>query len=437
VIATTAPVSSGPDVLVETSHDLPLVSISIATPSGSLHDPVGLEGLTRLTGRLMRRTGGGKNPQEIDTQIDSLGAALSVEISPSAAVFQGTVIRRSLEPFLALVSEVLGKPGLSEEELGRLERETEAELVETLDDDRSLARRWFRKAMFDGHGYGRPVSGTSESLRRVKQADVATCATRLAPRSGLTFAFSGDIDADEARTLAERVAASAPQGSPALDAIGDPVMKPKRRLVLVDKPERTQTQILIGGLGTHAHDADHTALLVGNTIFGGTFTARMTQEVRSKRGWSYGAYSSLPIDRRRQAFSMWTFPKAEDAGPCIALQLEMLHELRERGVTKKELSWAKRYLTRSHAFAVDTPAKRVGLALDAKLYDLPAGYYESYLQRVAAVTLEQVNQALLTRLPEQDLLVVVVGTAADIRGTIESAIPDLAETEVVRFDLEV
>lgn len=436
-MATTEPTTASPEVLVETSHDLPLVSFSIGRAAGSLLDPEGLEGLTRLTGRLMRRTGGGKNPQEIDSQIDSLGAALSVEVSPSASVFQGTVIRRSLEPFLALVCDVLGRPGLSEEELGRLERETEAELVETLDDDRSLARRWFRKALFDGHGYGRPVNGTSESLRRVKQSDVQASAKQLASRGGLLFAFSGDIERREAEALAARVSSALPDSPHPTDTSSDPTPRPKRRLVLVDKPERTQTQILIGGQGTHPRDADHTALMVGNTIFGGTFTARMTQEVRSKRGWSYGAYSSLPIDRRRQAFSMWTFPKAEDAGPCIALQLEMLHDLRERGVTKKELSWAKRYLTRSHAFAIDTPAKRVGLELDTKLYDLPTGYYERYLERVAATTLEEVNQALRARLPEQDLLVVVVGTAADIRGAVESAIPDLFETEVVRFDLEV
>ncbi|HWA71228.1 MAG TPA: pitrilysin family protein [Polyangiaceae bacterium] len=428
---------SSPEVLVETSHDLPLISVSVGSSSGSLLDPEGREGLTRLTGRLMRRTAGGKNPQEIDTIIDSLGGALSVEVSPSATVFQGTVIRRSLEPFLALVSDVLARPGLAEDELGRLERETEAELMETLDDDRSLARRWFRKALFDGHGYGRPVSGTSESLRRVTQRDVQERAKRLATRTGLLFAFSGDIERDEAEALSARVASALVDAPREAVDVADPVMKPKRRLVLVDKPERTQTQILIGGQGTHPRDPDHTALMVGNTIFGGTFTARMTQEVRSKRGWSYGAYSSLPVDRRRQAFSMWTFPKAEDAGPCIALQLEMLHDLRERGVTKKELSWAKRYLSRSHAFAIDTPAKRVGLQLDSKLYDLPAGYYERYLERVAATTLDEVNQALRARLPEEDLLVVVVGTAADIRTSVENAIPELAETEVVRFDLEV
>jgi zinc protease len=134
---------------------------------------------------------------------------------------------------------------------------------------------------------------------------------------------------------------------------------------------------------------------------------------------------------------MWTFPKAEDAAPCVALELELLHALREQGVTKKELSWAKRYLTRSHAFAVDTPSKRVGLSLDARLYDLPPNYYEEYLERVAAVSLEHVNQALLSRLPDKDLLIVVVGTAADIRTPLEAAIPDLTEVEVVKFDTEV
>ena len=344
---------------------------------------------------------------------------------------------RPLEPYLALLGDVLARPGLSEEELGRLQRETHAELVEALDDDRGLARRWFRKFMFEGHPYGRPVSGVSSSISRITKGEVAACAQRLVTREGLVIAFSGDITADEAERHAEKLFSELPSGSPPVDATVDPTPRSGRRLVIVDKPERTQTQILIGGTGTHASDPDHTALLVGNTIFGGTFTARMTQEVRSKRGWSYGAYSSLPIDRRRQAFSMWTFPKAEDAAPCLALELDMLHALREKGVTKKELSWAKRYLTRSHAFAIDTPSKRVGLALDARLYDLPENYYEQYLARVAAANLDDVNRALLDRLPEKDLLVVVVGTASQIRAPLEAAIPDLSEVEVVKFDVEV
>jgi zinc protease len=162
----------------------------------------------------------------------------------------------------------------------------------------------------------------------------------------------------------------------------------------------------------------------------------MTQEVRAKRGWSYGAYSSLPIDRRRQAFSMWTFPKAEDAAPCIQLQLEMLHALRDKGITPKELSWAKKYLVRSHAFALDTASKRVGLLLDSALYGLPAGYYEDYIERIKAVTLEQANAAVVKRLSEDDLRVTVVGTAAQIGDAVKAAVPNLASSEIVPFDAE-
>src|SRR5690606_26198681 len=305
--ATAIDVAAAPRVLLEESHDLPLVSVSIGTTSGGIADPDGREGLTRLTGRLMRRTGGGRDPHEIDMRIDSLGASLSVDVGHSVTVFHATVIRRSLEPFMELVTDVLERPGLADAELARLKRETQAELVDALDDDRGLARRWFRRKLFAGHPYGRPLSGTSATLEAIQPSDVHDRARSLAARDALIFAWSGDIDGDEATRLTERVRAALPSGPIPVDRTPEPTVAPGRRLVIVDKPERTQTQILIGGLGTHPTDPDHTALLVGNTIFGGTFTARLTEEVRSKRGWSYGAYSSLPFDRRRQAFSMWTF----------------------------------------------------------------------------------------------------------------------------------
>ena len=112
----------------------------------------------------------------------------------------------------------------------------------------------------------------------------------------------------------------------------------------------------------------------------------------------------------------------------------MLHELRKKGVTKQELSWAKRYLMRSQCFAIDTAAKRVGLALDQTLYDLPEDYYSRYLERVQAVTLEQANASVRHRLSEDDLLVTVVGTESLIGSSVRDAISNLASTEVVPFD---
>jgi zinc protease len=426
--------AGGATVLLETSRALPLASISVGLKTGALLDPPGKEGTTRLLSRLMRRTGGGLEAHVIDTRVDSLGASLGADVAHSTMVFQATVISRSLDAFVDLLVDVLARPGLAAAELERLQRETLAELTDALDDDRGLARRFFRRRFFGAHPYGRSVSGTAKSVPEITRADVETVLKTGFVRDNLVFAFSGDLDAERASQIAQRISDALTNGVAPVDGTPEPVAVPGRRLVIVDKPERTQTQILIGCLGSHTRDEDHVALLVANTIFGGTFTARMTQEVRSKRGWSYGAYSNVPFDRRRQTFTMWTFPKADDAGPCLRLELDMLHEFREKGVTKHELAWAKRYLVRSHAFAVDTAAKRVGLELDQALYDLPSDYYTRYLERVQAVTLEEANGAVQKRLSEEDLLVTVVGTESVIGNAVRDAIDRLASTEVVPFD---
>jgi len=425
-----------PRTLVEPSHAIPLVSVLIAQRSGAAVDPPGREGLARLAARLMRRTGGGQDPQVLDARIDSLGASLAAEVSHSTVTFHATVIGRSLESFCDVLEDVLGRPGLAGEELQRLQRETQSELVEALDNDRALVRRWFQRRLFADHPFGRPVSGTLSSVGAIRRQDVLSLFTDTMRAGALVFAFAGDIEAQRAEAIAARLTAALPTGDALPDSVPEPTALPGRRLVLVDKPERTQTQILIGGLGTHPRDDDHMALHVANTIFGGTFTARMTREIRSERGWSYGAYSSLPIDRHRRSFSMWTFPKAVDAAACIRLQLDMLHQWREQGVTPEELKWAKSYLMRSHAFSVDTAAKRVSLALDELIYELPDGYYRDYTDRIQAVTLDQANQAVRNRIPEKDLVITVVGTEAEIGGTVRDAVPDLASVEVIPFDTE-
>lgn len=421
-------------LLLETSHDLPLVSVSVAFRRGALEDPEGGEGSVRLLGRLMRRSAGGRTAEQNDALVEGLGGGLGADVTHSTMVFHGTVIARSLDRFGELLVDAIARPSLPEDELGRLQRETLAELSETLDDDRSLARRWFRRSMFSGHPYGRSAAGTRAGVQSATVERLRGLYRRLIGRKSLVIAMSGDITAERAARFAESIAQALPEGEALPDETPEPTLEPGRRLVIVDKPERTQTQILIGGLGSHPRDEDHLALAVANTAFGGTFTARLMQEVRVKRGWSYGAYSSLPFDRRRQAFSMWTFPKAADTAACIKLELEMLEAFRKTGLKKSELSWAKRYLIRSHAFAIDTAAKRVGMKLDKNLYDLPEGYHEKYTEALKGVTLEAANEAVKNRLSDENLRIVVVGTESVIGNDVRGAIERLESAKVVRYD---
>ena len=434
-----APVASTPDdanLFVETSHDLPLVSVSIAFRMGALEDPEDGEGSVRLLGRLMRRSAGGRSAEVNDALIEGMGASLGADVSQSTITFHGAVIARSLDRFGEFLVDAVARPALPEEELERLKRETLAELTEMLDTDQSLVRRWFRKNVFAGHPYGRSAAGTRAGVGSATIERLRGLYARLINRESLVVALSGDVTAERAARFAESIAQALPHGERLVDRTPDPTFATGRRLVFVDKPERTQTQILIGGTGTHPKDPDHFALALANTAFGGTFTARLMQEVRVKRGWSYGAYSSLPFDRRRQAFSMSTFPKAADTPACIQLELELLEAFRKQGLKKSELAWAKRYLIRSHAFAIDTAAKRVGLKLDTALYELPENYYSGYLDALRDVTLEQANEAVRSRLSDENLLVTVVGTESVLGEGVKQAVRGLSAHTTVPYDAD-
>ena len=423
-------------VFVESSDALPIVSVLVAFRSGSAFDPAGREGLARIAARMLRRGAAGLSSQVIEETIDSLGGELAADASPSALTVHFEVIRRNLEPFVDLVSTLLSKPSFDEAELGRLLRESEAELIEARDSDRGLASRAFRRTLFAGHLYGRRVSGSIPSLRAIVRDDVAAFNARHYTRANAVVAISGDIDESEGQALAARLLAGLPLGERVADPVPPPERKPGRHLVFVDKADRTQTQMVIGGLGTDANDADHIPLVVSNNVFGGTFTSRLMQEVRAKRGWSYGASSRVGFDRQRDAFTMWTAPKATDAAACLSLELELLHTWRDAGVTQDELSFVQRYLVRSHAFEIDTARKRVHQRLESELFGLPEGYHEKYLANVEAVTVESANAAVQARISEDDLVIGVVGTHSEIGEAVTKAIPNLTSVTVAPYDLE-
>jgi len=420
-------------LIVERDSALPIAHFTLAFNQGSLVDPPGKEGASSLLLRLLRRSVPNMTAPELDRRLDAVGISAGVDVSRSVAALQGTCLARSLDQAAELVSAMLGQPPGDEQEFARLKTEALGEWTDSLDNDALVARRFFSRKVFQQHPYCRLTSGTPRSLAQIELDDLRAAYQELVVAEQLRAAFSGDVTATEAERFFERVQSRlvVDTARPRADET-DPTVPVGRRLCFVDKPQRSQVQILIGGLGAHPKDHDRTALYVGNTIFGGTFSARLSHEVRSKRGWSYGAYSQLGHDRRRHSFSMWTFPQASDAAACIALQLTLLEQFIERGVSKSELLAAKKYLLNSHAFALDTASKRAALALDQDLYDLPP--IETFKDRILAVTLDGVNAAIQNRLSASNLLVVVLGTASEILGPVEASVGHLATREILPFD---
>jgi zinc protease len=270
----------------------------------------------------------------------------------------------------------------------------------------------------------------------ISRDDVLAFYRRYVVQGNLVVGIAGDLNADQAPVVARSLISGLPRGAAAPDEVPEPAMRRGRRLLVVDKPERTQTQILVATLGTSPHDADHLPLIVANAVFGGTFTSRLMKEVRSKRGWSYGASARTLVDRRRQAWVMWTFPAAEDAAPCLKLTLDLMGSWVDKGVTPREVAFIERYLVRSHAFEIDTATKRLHQQLDVELLGLPPDYYTTWTERVQGVTAEGASAAVRARIHPADLLAVVVGTASQVLAPLRDAIADLSEASVVPFDAE-
>ena len=428
--------AGGAIALLEPSHAVPLVSIVVALRSGSAADPTDKTGLARIAVRMLRRGCEGMTSEQIDARIDRLGAEMAVDTSHSTVAIHAQVIARNLDAFVDLLARLLATPTFDETELAKLKRESVAEIIEARDSDRVVAQKALQRTLFAGHAYGRNSGGTVRSVEAIARPDVVGFYRRSVVKRNLVVGLSGDVAADRAPAVAARIVGGLQEGAAVPDEVGEPAMRPGRRLVVVDKPERTQTQILVGTLGTSAHDEDHAPLVIANAVFGGTFTSRLMREIRSKRGWSYGASARTGVDRHRQSWVMWTFPAAVDCGPCLKLSLELMQTWIADGVTPREVAFIQRYLVRSHAFEVDTAGKRLHQALDVELLGLPADYFASWIERVLAVTPESASAAVRRRIHPGDLLAVVVGTAAQVDGAVRGAMPGLTEASVVPFDAE-
>ncbi len=417
-------------VITEPSRALPLVDGQIILRQGALIDPKGVEGLTWATARVLRMGTGKLTQRDVDERFAELGAHVSVEVAHSYVRYSFSTLARNLDKVLDLLAELLLKPAFRARDLKQVQREAAASLEQRRENDRTLAQLHFRHFVYGTHPAGAVV--TPASIKRWSIDKLKAWHARTYQPSAVIIGMAGDYHDKSVARLATRLDALTRNYKAPAALLHAPQIKPGCRLRIVDKPARTQTQILMGTLGITYTDPRYFPLTLANTVFGGTFTSRLTQAVRADRGWSYNAVSSLGVDRYPDLWSMWTFPASKDAAACVELERQLFATWVKQGITAKELSFAKKALVRSFAFEQDTPVKRLQLKCEQEIFNLPRDFYPRYTERLAEPSLKDVNEALRKSFSPNDLHIVVVGTANELKTKLKK-LPKLGALDVVDF----
>jgi len=407
----------------EPDSSLPIVYLNVAVRAGSVIDPAGQSGITNFLGEMLLRGTRARTKEQIDLALDQIGARLEIETRAEAMILRGAVLKTQLPAFLKLLNEILIEPSFPEGEISKLKSEITSGIAEELGNDSSLSSRRFAKFLFRDHPYGKPVLGVTHDIDALTRNQVLAHYDRLIRDNLLVVVGTGDASestiTDWAKTLGS---ARSGQAVVKIDAIKAPENAPTPRLQIIDKPERTQTQINIGEIGVRMTDPDFFPIYLGNHAFGGgSFSSRLMVEIRVKRGWSYGAGSYFRQGLKPRSWQVHLFPSEKDTAAALAYTLGMIGDLAEKGVTQDEFSFAQTSLVNSSGFMYNTPKKRVENKLLERTLDLPNGFMKSYAKELARAKLADVNGALKKFLKPNQLAISVLATASHLKEPLAKA----------------
>ena len=394
---------------------IPLIAIDFAFTGGAVQDPAGKAGTAQLVASLLDDGVGDFDSKTFHDRLER--KAIELRFSTDRETLRGsmrTLTENRDEAFEDLrLSLNAPRFDASDVELNRAQILSNLRRATTSPND-IANRRWWETA-FPGHPYGRPVNGTVESVPTVTIDDLKSYTQRVVARDNLKVAIVGDIDADTAKAMLDRVFGSLPaKAQLAPIAAVSPQGLGRRIVVNLDVP---QAVVEFGGAGIARKDPDFMAAYIVNHILGGgSFSSRLYQEVREKRGLAYSVSDSLLWLDHAAVFIGSTATRGDRTGDTLDLIQKEIHRLAEDGPTADELVKAKSYLNSSFALNLDTSSKVASLLVQFQLDDLGIDYISRRQQMIAAVTLDDAKR-VGKRLLDGGLLVTVVGKPEGVAST--------------------
>lgn len=404
--------SNGLTVMGLEYHKLPVAQITLMIKRGSEWDPGGKEGLSDLTAEMLTLGTEKRDSQRLALEMEKLGARYSASSGWDAFFLEVLGFSEDFATLMDLLGDMLLRPTFPHEEVRQSQQRRISRLIQQRDQAEVIADEMIIQRLLAETPYAHPTYGTIPSLRGLEEGDPRAFYLRhYSPRDAVLLVV-GDLTPEqiwrEAETFLEGWKATGSDD----DKPPSPAKQEGRRIIVVNRPDLTQSQIRLGSLGITRRDERYIPFKVMNYIFGGGgFSSRLMQRIRAEKGYTYGISSSFKAGRIAGPFVISTFTPTATTVPTIEEIMTLMGEFTKEGAQIQELEAAKRYFVGGFPLKLETPGQMARQIMELELYDIPFDYLSTYTRVIEEATLDAINNLASAYLLPEDLTIVVVGKA--------------------------
>ncbi len=428
--------ANGLRVIVIDRPGTPLVTAQLVIKNGGEVDPPELAGLGNMLADLVTKGTEKRTATQIAEEIEALGGSLYSSARWDSTRIGVDVMSSKIGPAIDILADVVRRPTFKDEEIDRLRQQTLDDLTVELGEPGSIARYVASRVVFGDAPYGQPLAGTTETITRISRGDFPKYHGRWYRPDNAILVLGGDIRAINAFALAERYFGDWKKPAEALPAL--PVPKPVAnavpRVVVVDKPDAGQAAVLVARAGIERTNPDYFRGLVANSVLSG-YSGRLNQEIRIKRGLSYGAGSQLDTRRGVGPFVASAQTKNQSAAQVAELLLGEVGRLATAPVPDIELNPRKAVVIGNFARNLETNAGLVAQVASLAVYGVNFDEINRYISNVQRIRASDVQGFAGSHLDARTTSIVIVGNAKEFLAELRQKYPQVEVIPMTELDL--
>ena len=400
--------------LVE-EHGIPFTALSIRFQGGTSLDAADKRGATNLMTALIEEGAGEMDAQGFAAARDGLAAEFRFSSNLDGVSVRARFLTDNRDASIDLLRQALNAPRFDDDAVERVRGQVLANLRSESKDPGAMAGQALSARMFPGHVYGLPTDGTIDSVTALTRSDIVAAHKNALARDRMTVAASGDITAEQLGILLDELLGALPASGPALPERAQ--IAAQQGLAVQDFPG-PQAVVVFAAPGIRFDDPDYFAAVVMNEVLGGDrFGSRLMDELREKRGLTYGVGTSLAVYDQAELISGSFATGVDTAAEAVKVLREEWARMATNGITDPELEAAKRYLTGSYPLRFDGNGAIAGIMVGMQTLGLTPDYPKTRNAKVEAVTAQDVARVAARLMDPAKLFVMVVGQGTGLTAT--------------------